>query len=430
MLALGHRHPAIAGRQALVGRVNHGELAAARLQQLQADAGGVEVDAAALELAFRQAVEIDRAEVDVWADRGEIGVEDRIHHHFAAGIFKGIEVVEDKAFRRLDQAWFLASKSTTGAGHQPELALLAGLGAEALGSPLLAEHEAQGVEGHGVLEKHRPVGGDGEIVQEGKALEAVGVVGQELAGLVACGGELHQPHRAGGAGLDAEGHQPGLTVVAGIEAGVGAEGLIGLEHAIEQGDALGFERVGIEGMGGTGLPEGQELVAQPHHLGVGDVLEAQVEGVGDRAAGLLGAEDAAIQDLVRRLFRQPTLRAHEAVAELERAGVKAQGRDHAVAIKGVVHPVAAALEPAGAIAIEGARQLAGDRAPGGDQRHGAELHAHIAEGAGPIGPVVGRRPSGGQAGVSGATALGARGSARGSGHGKALGVAPSSRNGV
>ena len=429
MLALGHRHPAVAGRQALVGRVDHGELAAAGLQQFEADAGGGEVDAAALELALRQAVEIDRAEVDVRADRGEIGVENRIHHHLTAGVFKGVEVVEDKAFRGLDQAGFLAGEGATGPGHQPELALLTGLGTEALGRPLLAEHEAEGVEGHGVLEEHRPVGGDGEIVQEGEALEAVGVVGQELAGLVACAGELHQPHRAGGAGLDAEGHQAGLTVVAGIEAGVGAEGLIGLEHAIEQGDALGFEGVGIEGVGGTGLPEGQELVTQPHHLGVGDVLEAQVKGVGDRAAGLLGAEDTAIQDLVGLLFRQPTLGAHEAVAELERSGLKAQGRDHAVAIKGVVHPVAAALEPARAIAIEGARQLAGDRAPGGNQGHGAELHAHIAEVAGPIGAVVGR-PSWGRSGVSGATALGAGGSARGSGHSKGLGVAPSSRNGV
>ena len=406
MLALGHRHPAVASHQALVGRVDHGELATARLQQFQADAGGVEVDAAALELALGQAVEIDRAEVDVGADRGEIGVEDRIHHHLAAGVFKGIEVVEDKAFRRLDQAGFLSGKGATGPGHQPELALLTGLGTEALGRPLLAEHEAQGVEGHGVLEEHRPVTGDGEIVQEGEALEAVGVVGQELAGLVAAGGELHQPHRAGGAGLDPEGHQPGLAVVTGIEAGVGAEGLIGLEHAIEQGDALGFKGVGIKGMGGAGLPEGQELVAQPHHLGVGDVFEAQVKGVGDRAAGLLGAKDAAIQNLVRRLFRQPTLRTHKAVAQVERPGVKAQGRDHAVAIKGVVHPVAAALEPARAIAIEGAGQLAGDRAPGGDQRHGGELDAHIAEGAGPIGAVVGR-PSGGRSGVSGSAALGA-----------------------
>ena len=256
MLALGHRHPAIAGRQTLVGRVDHGELAAAGLEQFQADAGGLEVDAAALELAFREAVEVDRAEVDVRADRGEIGIEDRIHHHLAAGVFKGIEVVEDKAFRGLDQAGFLAGEGATGPGHQPELPLLTGLGTEALGRPLLAEHKAEGVEGHGVLEEHRPVGGDGEIVQEGEAFEAVGVVSNQLAGLLARGGELHQPHRASWAGLDPEGHQPGFAVVAWIEAGVGTEGLIGLEHAIEQGDALGFEGLGIKGMGGAGLPEG------------------------------------------------------------------------------------------------------------------------------------------------------------------------------
>ena len=429
MLALGHRHPAVAGRQALVGGVDHGELAAAGLEQFQADAGGGEVDAAALELALGQAVEIDRAEVDVWADRRKIGVKDRIDHHLAAGVFKGIEVVEDKAFWGLDQAGFLAGEGATGPRHQPELALLTGLGTKALGRPLLAEHEAEGIEGHGVLQEHRPVGGDGEIVQKGEALEAVGVVGQKLAGLVAAGGELHQPHLAGGAGLDTEAHQPGFAVVAGIESRVGTEGLVGLEHAIEQGDAFGFEGVGIEGMGGAGFPEGQELVAQPHHLGVGDVFEAKVEGVGDRAAGLLGAEDAAIQDLVRLLFGQPTLRAHEAIAELERSGVKAQGGNHAVAIKGMVHPMAAALEPARAIAIEGARQLAGDRAAASEQGHGRELHAHIAEGTRPISPVVGR-PNWRRIGANGGTALGTGGSAGGSGHGKARDIDPSSRNGV
>ena len=55
-----------------------------------------------------------------------------------------------------------------------------------------------------------------------------------------------------------------------------------------------------------------------------------------------------------------------------------------------MHPVAAALEPAWAVAIEGACQLAGDRAAGRDQGHGAELHAHIAEGTGPVSPVIGR----------------------------------------
>ena len=177
-------------------------------------------------------------------------------------------------------------------------------------------------------------------------------------------------------------------MVARIEAGMGAEGFAGLEHAIQQGDAFGVEGLGIEGVGGTGLPQGQQLIAELHHMGVGDVLEPHIEGVGEQAAGFLGAEHAAIERLAGLLLGQPALGTHKAVGEVQPASFEAQGGDHAVAIKGVVHPVAATLQPTGTVAVEGAVEISRDGAFAGLQRNVAQFLAHVAEAAGPVGAVV------------------------------------------
>ena len=166
-------------------------------------------------------------------------------------------------------------------------------------------------------------------------------------------------------------------------------------------------------MGLGRLPEGQQLIAQAHHMGVGDVLEAQVEGIGQSAAGLLGAEHAAVEELVGHFLGLPALGAHEAIAQLRLTARKAKGGDHAVAIKGVMHPLAATLQPAGAIAVERARQLRRNGTASRRELHPIELHAHVAERTGPVSAVVGR------------------GSSRSSGHrGSGRREPRSSRNGV
>ena len=234
LLGFGHRHPAEAGLQAHLARIHHGELAGARFQQLTAGRAGGQVDAAAHQLTGGDGVEVHGAEIHPRGDGGEIGVENRIHHQLTGGrILKGIEVVEHKALGGRDLQRLAAGLGATLTGNQPELARLARLGAQALGRSLLAQHKAGGVEGHGVLQEHRPVGGDGEVVQEGEALETVGAIGQQLAGLGPLAGELHQADRAAGASLHAEGDHAGLTVMTGVEAGMGTEGLAGLEQAIE-----------------------------------------------------------------------------------------------------------------------------------------------------------------------------------------------------
>jgi len=77
----------------------------------------------------------------------------------------------------------------------------------------------------------------------------------------AVGREFHQPHRAAWSGFDAEGHHARIAVVAGIKAGMGAEGFTRLEHPVEAAQAAGFQAVWIEGMGFGGFPEGQQVIA-------------------------------------------------------------------------------------------------------------------------------------------------------------------------
>ena len=154
-------------------------------------------------------------------------------------------------------------------------------GAQTLGGSFLPEEKRQWIEINRVLQKDRPIGSDREIVQKGKPLEAVAAIAQELARPRALGGEFHQPHSATGARFDAKGHHPWFAVVPRIEAGMGAEGLTGLEGAIQEAEAAGVEGVWIEGMGGTGFPKRQQLVAKAHHMGVGDVFQAHIQKVGE-----------------------------------------------------------------------------------------------------------------------------------------------------
>ena len=64
------------------------------------------------------------------------------------------------------------------ARHQPEHGLATRLRGQTLRRPLLAHHKRQGVKRDSVLQEHRPVGSDREIMQEGKAVEAVATVVQ------------------------------------------------------------------------------------------------------------------------------------------------------------------------------------------------------------------------------------------------------------
>ena len=124
-------------------------------------------------------------------------------------------------------------------------------------------------------------------------------------------------------------------------------------------------------------------------MGVGNVLEPQIKGIGQGATGLLGAEHTAVQHLVCGLLRQPALGAHKAIRKHSATFRKAQGADHAVAIKGMVHQAASPLQPPGAIAIEAATQVRGNLSADGNQGLVLELHLHIAKGPSPVIPVEG-----------------------------------------
>ena len=255
------------------------------------------------------------------------------------------------------------------ARHQPKLAGLTGLGSQALGRPLLAEHKRQRIKRHSVLQKHSPAGCDRKIMQEGKTLEAVATVSHQIAGAhtiwLVCAGKFHQANGAGGARLDTEGDHAGLAVVTWIEAGVGAESFSWLEQTLQPREPPRLEGAGIKGVGLGRFPERQQLVTQLHHMGVGDVLEPQIEGIGEGPSRLLSAEDPPVNEATGLLLCQPALGAHKAVGESGVPPFKPEGADHAVAIKWVMNPLATPLEPAWPIAEQSALELSRDRATHG-----------------------------------------------------------------
>ena len=67
-------------------------------------------------------------------------------------------------------------------------------------------------------------------------------------------------------------------------------------------------------MGFSRLPEGKQLIPQTHHVGVGDVLQTQIKGVGQPTTRLLAAEHPPVENFASLLLRQPTLGAHITVA--------------------------------------------------------------------------------------------------------------------
>ena len=225
-------------------------------------------------------------------------------------------------------------------------------------------------------------------MKEGEAGETVGSVVQQRTGIRAIGGELHQTNGAAGACLHPEGDHAGTTVVTGVEAGVGAEGLTLLEHAIEPGETTGLQALRIQRMGLGRFPESEQLVAEAHHVGVGNVLQPKVKGIGQAATGLLAAEHAAIEHLAGLLLRQPALGAHETVAQADAAVLEPHRCDHAVAIEGVMHTMAIPLQPPWTIAVQGAVQLRWHGAARSGHGHIGKLLIHVRKGARPVAAVV------------------------------------------
>ena len=201
-------------------------------------------------------------------------------------------------------------------------------------------------------------------------------------------GELHQANGAARSGLHTESDHAGPAVMAGIKAGMGAESLALLQHAIKMGEATGLEAERVESVGLGGFPQGQQLIAEPHHVGVRDVFQTQIEGIREPATGLLATEHTAIKHLAGLFLSQPALGAHIAIAQLNSAVVKPHGRDHAVAIERVMNAVTIPLHPARAIAVKSAVELSWNRPTHRVQHHGGEFLFHVDEGAGPVAAAV------------------------------------------
>ena len=110
-LPLSHRHPGVASAQPLPLRIHHGELAGALADPLGLHSLATQIKAASVQRSLRHRVEIDLGEVIVWADRGEVVVDDALHHHVVA-ILKSVEVMKHEAIGSFEDAGLLACELT------------------------------------------------------------------------------------------------------------------------------------------------------------------------------------------------------------------------------------------------------------------------------------------------------------------------------
>jgi len=140
-----------------------------------------------------------------------------------------------------------------------------------------------------------------------------------------------KPHRAGGGPdlIPKVTHAPFPVVAPDRKRGWAHEGLALLARVPSiRFEASGFQRCrGSERVRVSSLPTAPAACsAQTRTTGFGECSEPQVESVGRRATGFLGAEHSPrYRHLVAAFLGHPALGAHEAIAEAGRAGFKAQG---------------------------------------------------------------------------------------------------------
>ena len=146
--------------------------------------------------------------------------------------------------------------------------------------------------------------------------------------------------------------------VVGVELGMGGHRPFELSAEVEA--ATRCKRFGVDLEGGVGFFEGQQTLAVPDHIGIGQGrVQLHHPGI-----GIARIAEGARQSLALGMFEFPLGRADPAVAIGDAAVFDMKGMQHAVARKPVIGPAwrelgigTIAIEPA----IEFARHLAGDR---------------------------------------------------------------------
>ena len=151
--------------------------------------------------------------------------------------------MKHKTIRCINNPWFLTSKSTAVSGDQPEFGLAIGVGREALSRSFLSEHKGKRIEINRILQKHRPIRSDGEVMQEGEASKRIPAITEQITGSnssssIVCGRKFHQANRAARTCFHSESHHPRVTVMARVETGVSTKGLTSFKHTTKQRDPL------------------------------------------------------------------------------------------------------------------------------------------------------------------------------------------------
>ena len=110
-------------------------------------------------------------------------------------------------------------------------------------------------------------------------------------------------------------------------------------------------------MGFCSFPESQELFTEENDVGVGNILQTKIKGIGKTTARLLTTKNTSVKHLSGLLLSKPTLGSHKSVSKPNAATFETQCGDHAVTIKRVVNTVSIAIETTGSIAIKGPAEI-------------------------------------------------------------------------
>ena len=156
-------------------RVQGGKLDAAGEQLGDRGCACVDIETKAPQLPGGNTVEVHLAEIAAALQGGEAVVADRVDYHVTV-LLKGIGVVKHKAGVGLDHLHGVAI-----AGNDQNFGGLLGVIANAFCGPLEPQQKRQWPKADWILEKDGVVGGEGKVVDKGKARNGVAVLTEGMA---------------------------------------------------------------------------------------------------------------------------------------------------------------------------------------------------------------------------------------------------------
>ena len=195
-------------------------------------------------------------------------------------------------------------------------------------------------------------------------------------------------------------HQPGLPTQKEtevieltrvlVQTGMGREGKIRGQDALERGEPVvqpaaevlkpqRLQGLGVQPVGQSALPQGQQAAPVTNDVGIGRILDPHAQEIGRQAAGQIGTQPPEHQATGRLLRHEPPS-AHKAIGVMHSTLVEGQPYDVPIPVEQVAIAASAPLQPARTVAVQN---------PGEPSRQGTALaperHIRMLLRDGPVG---------------------------------------------